>query len=320
MLAYAGKGRFVVEPIDLTTLTEELLPLLRISIARQANLDLRLARGLPVVMADATQLRQIVMNLVLNAADAIAATPHQNGEIAISTGVMHAGAELLGRSVTGAALPERDYIYLEVRDTGIGMTADVIAKIFDPFFTTKFAGRGLGLAAVLGIVRGHEGALQVESTPGQGSTFRLLLPPAKPGTFAAPPAPTESDRGKPWRYSGTVLVVEDEEHVRMMTVEVLKSFGFTVHDAVNGTEGVSRFRASPDAFDVVVLDMLMPGLNGEQTLAALRLVKPDVRVLLVSGYHEGDLITRAANSGRLAFLPKPFTRAALERKLRELLE
>jgi PAS domain S-box-containing protein len=313
MLAYAGKGRFVVEPTDLSALVEDLLPLLRISIARQATLDLRLDRRLPAVMADATQLRQIVMNLVLNAGDAIG---DQGGEITVRTGSMRVTIEDLAACVTGAGLMAGEYVYLEIRDTGCGMPPDVLAKIFDPFFTTKFAGRGLGLAAVLGIVRGHQGALRVSSTPGVGSLFRLLLPPTGGMTVTRPAEVPESGR---WAYAGEVLVIEDEDLVRNILVDILKTFGLKVHDAANGTEGIAVFRNSPARIELVILDLLMPGLSGEQTLAALRTTKPDVRVLLISGYSEGDVLRRLEGAGRLAFLSKPFTRESLELKLRELL-
>ena len=318
MLAYAGKGRFVIEPTDLTVLTEDLLPLLKISIAHQATLTLNLARNLPAVLADATQLRQIVMNLVLNAADAIASAGRTKpGEVMLTTGVMHADQVLLQSCVAGSGLPRGDYVFLEVRDNGTGMTPEVVAKIFDPFFTTKFAGRGLGLAAVLGIVRGHHGALRVQSAPGRGSSFRLLLPPAK--KVAAPAKPVEAGAPARWKRAGSVLVVEDEDHVRFVLVEMLKTFGFTPTSVADGPAAVAVFREKPAHFDLVMLDLLMPGMNGEQTLEALRGLQPDVRVLLVSGYAEGNVLGRLGGGRALAFLAKPFTREALERKLRELL-
>jgi two-component system cell cycle sensor histidine kinase/response regulator CckA len=317
MLAYAGKGRFVVEPADLSTLTQDLLPLLRISIVRQAVVDLQLAPGLPAVMADATQIRQIVMNLVLNGSDAIASAPQPNyGTITVKTGLARVDTTTLASCVTGSNLPAGDYVFLEVRDTGGGMTSDVKAKIFDPFFTTKFAGRGLGLAAVLGIVRSHSGALLVETVPGQGSMFRLLLPPVK-GMATDKAQETKTD--KPRKYSGYVLVVDDEESVRHVTVAMLRSLGFTVRSAVDGQDGLTAFRENAAGFDLVILDMLMPRLNGEQTLTAMRQIRPDVRVLLMSGYSDGDLLRRLAGQGRLAFLSKPFGREIFEEKVRELL-
>ncbi len=314
MLAYAGKGRLVVEPIDLSVLTEDLLPLLKISIAHLAGLRLELGRGLPLVSADATQLRQIVMNLMLNATDAIA---ERGGEVVLTTGVVPVTPEMLTGCVVGADLPAGDYVFLEVRDTGAGMTPEVLAKIFDPFFTTKFAGRGLGLAAVLGIVRGHGGGLCVSSVPGRGSTFRLFLPlSAGP---APVPRPPEAGVASRWSQVGKVLVVDDEMQVRFVMVEMLRSFGFTSSEAADGKAALTIFRENPAGFELVVLDMLMPGLSGEQTLEALRGIRPEVRVLLVSGYSEEDIVRRLSATGPLRFLPKPFTRASLERELRQLL-
>ena len=313
MLAYAGKGRFVVEPTDLTALANDLLPLLRISIAHQATLTLKLGENVPPVLADATQIRQIIMNLVLNAADAIV---DRGGDIVISTGVMQADYSMLTACAAGADLPAGEYAFVEVRDTGSGMTPEVQAKIFDPFFTTKFAGRGLGLAAVLGIVRGHHGALHVQSTPGVGSSFRLLLPPA-PKTVPVKSTETTPPRSGP--RTGNFLVIDDEEEVRGVMVAMLKVCGFSATVAVDGETGLKEFREKQDCFDAVVLDLLMPGMSGEQTYRSLRALKPNVRVLLVSGYSEGDILGRLGGGPNLAYLGKPFTRATLDRKLRELL-
>ncbi len=318
MLAYAGKGRFVVEPTDLNSLTEGLLPLLEISTARQATLRLALERPLPAVSADPTQLRQIIMNLVINAADAIASLAGQKGgEITVTTGIVAADRATLDTAAAGAGLPAGDYVFIEVRDTGCGMTPEVVAKIFDPFFTTKFAGRGLGLAAALGIVCGHHGALTVTSEPGHGSTFRLLLPPVA-AAVPPPPAAGPVSAGR-WQHTGKVLLIDDDDAVRTVAAQLLTTFGLRPSSAPDGQAGLALFREDPAGFDVVVLDLLMPGLNGEETLKLLRVIRPDVRVLLISGYHEGDMVARHAAGGPLAFLHKPFTRAALERKLRELL-
>lgn len=317
MLAYAGKGRFVIETVDLTTLIEDLQPLLKVSIVHQASLEMKLARNLPPVVVDAAQIRQIMMNLVLNAAEAMS---DRNGVITITTGQMHADLAMLSGCVAGAELPTGDYVFLEVRDTGIGMSAEVLAKIFDPFFSTKFAGRGLGLAAVLGIVRGHHGALRVESTPGLGSTFRLLLPPA-PATELTPALglkPTTST--KRWQRTGHVLVIEDEEPVRFVTMEMLRMFGFTPYGAADGASGLERFREDPAKFDLVMLDLLMPGMSGEDVFRELRAIRPDLRVLLISGYNEGDILRRLGGGPALNFLAKPYTRDAFEQTLRSLLD
>ncbi len=316
MLAYAGKGRFVVEPVDLNALSSGLVPLLEVSIARKATLRLDLAAVVPPVLADATQLRQIVMNLVINAADA---TGDDGGTITVTTGVMHADVETLRANVTGTDLRERDYVFLEVSDTGCGMSPEVLTKIFDPFFSTKLAGRGLGLAAVLGIVRGHSGALLVSSEPGRGSKFRLLLPPSvgTPATSLVLPA---ADRTA-FTRTGHVLVIEDEEPVRIIATKLLATFGLTPHAAPDGRAGIELFRRDPGSWEFVVIDVLMPGFSGEQTLAELRAIRPNVRVLLMSGYNEGDLIRRLSAPGSpLAFLPKPFTRDSLAERLHALLK
>ena len=314
MLAYAGKGRFVVEPIDASALAEGLVPLLEISIARKARLRLALDRSLPAIMADATQLRQIVMNLVLNAVDAVT---EGAGEIVLSSGTVHGDRAILDAAVAGNALPEGDYVFLEVSDNGSGMPPEVLSRIFDPFYTTKFTGRGLGLAAVLGIVRGHKAALGVNSSPGRGSVFRLLLPAA---IGVALPAPKPAPSATAWKYSGRALLVDDDAAVRLVAGAMMESFGFKVTAVVDGQSGLDAFRAAAGAFDIVLLDLLMPGLTGEQTLEILRTIQADIRVLVISGFSESDVMQRLANDrGPFRFLHKPFKRPELEQKLRELL-
>ncbi len=319
MLAYAGKGRFIVEPVDLGTLARGLVPLLEISLGRKARLRLALSPGLPPVLADATQLRQILMNLVINAAEAIATAGRiDDGEIVLSTELLHADQSRLNASATGAGLAAGEYVSLTISDNGCGMPADVTAKIFDPFFTTKFSGRGLGLAAVLGIVRGHHGALIVDSHPGQGSSFQLLLPAAT----ASGPARDSRAPFVPatWTHAGRVLVIDDEETVRQFATQALTSFGLDAIVAKDGAEGLATFRVNPRAIDLVLLDLVMPGQGGEEILAGLRKIRPDVRVLLMSGYPEADLLRRLGPArGTLDFLAKPFTRGSLAEKLRGLL-
>ncbi|MEO7413217.1 MAG: CHASE domain-containing protein [Opitutaceae bacterium] len=313
MLAYAGKGRFVVEPTALSAIVEGMLPLLKVSIGTGVRVHLELGGDLPFVMADATQLRQIVMNLVINASDAIGSG---SGDVFLRSGVGEQKEEGLRASFAGGELPAGNYVFLEVRDTGCGMKPETLKKIFDPFFSTKFAGRGLGLAAVLGIVRSHQGALQVESTLGAGSTFRLLLPPAKEEPVPAYSAPT----ARPWTHKARVLIIEDDETVRQVAAEALKSYGLSPQMADDGAAGLAAFRNSPGSFDLVLLDLIMPGLSGEETLAQLRAIRADVTVLIMSGYSEADTLSRLADRrSRLGFLHKPFTRDMLKVKVRALL-
>jgi PAS domain S-box-containing protein len=309
MLAYSGKGRFVIQRIDLSGLVKETLHLLQLSITKKAVLKLDLGENLPGVMADATQLRQIIMNLVMNASDAIG---ERSGMITISTSAHHADRGYLN-DVSGAGdLPPGEYVILQVTDNGCGMSAETKAKIFEPFFTTKFTGRGLGLSAVLGIVRGHKGALKVYSELGRGSTFKLLLPAA--GSAASD---TRINRrpSSQWRGSGTVLVIDDEESVRTVTSRMLKALGFDVLTAQNGKQGLLVFRAHAERICVVLLDLTMPEMDGEETFRELRNVRGDANVILMSGFHEQEAGARFVGKGLAGFLQKPFTPEELRERL-----
>ena len=313
MLAYAGKGRFVIQELDLGVLIAETIQLLQASIGKGVVLKLNLTKGLPAVSGDATQLRQIVMNLVINASEAIG---QRSGTVTISTSLLHADAASFETSPAAPELPEGDYVCLDVGDDGSGMTAETLAKIFDPFFTTKFTGRGLGLAALLGIVRGHRGTLRVSSEPGKGTVFSILLP-CSAGPAAAPPA-QEMESGS-WRGSGTVLLVDDELTVRVTTGRMLESIGFTVLTANDGREGVERFRAGGADIRAVLLDLTMPHLDGEAAFRELRELRPDVRVLLMSGYNEQEATSRFIGKGLAGFLQKPFKVETLRARLKEIL-
>jgi CheY-like chemotaxis protein len=308
MLAYSGKGRFIIQRIDLSALVKETLHLLQISISKKAVLKLRLAEDLPGVMADATQIRQIIMNLVMNASDAIG---EKSGLITIFTSTVRADRAYLDDLVGAADPVAGDYVVLEVTDNGSGMSPETKAKIFEPFFTTKFTGRGLGLAAVLGIVRGHKGALKVYSELGRGSTFRLLLPAAGAGSEAKaerPPTPH-------WHGQGTVLVIDDEESVRQVAGKMLKALGFQVLSASEGEEGLRIFRAHSDAISCVLLDLTMPRMDGEETFRELRRIEPDVCVILMSGFNEQEAGARFVGKGLAGFLQKPFTPEELRERL-----
>ena len=312
MLAYSGKGRFVVQRLDLSEIVEETAQLIRPSIGRYATVEYHLGRDLPAILADATQMRQIVMNLVINASDALGDAV---GIIDIRTGVMHADAVYLAGTTHSPDTPPGDYVFFEIRDTGCGMTADTLKKIFNPFFTTKFTGRGLGLAAVLGIVRGHGGALKVVSEAGKGSTFTLLLPAASGRDEApAPEAPPQVE----WRGSGAVLVIDDDEAVRIVASRMLHATGYEVVLAVDGREGVAKFREAPASFSAVLLDLTMPHMDGTEAFTELRRIKPNIKVVLMSGFNEQDAISRFAGQGLAAFLQKPFAPEELRRAFRDL--
>ena len=309
MLAYSGKGRFAIKRLDVSVLVRETVHLLQLSISKKAVLKLDLAGPLPEVLADGTQLRQIIMNLVMNASDALG---DKGGQIAIRTSALRADKNYLGRLVGADDLTEGDYVALEVTDNGCGMSAETQAKIFEPFFTTKFTGRGLGLSAVLGIVRGHKGALNVYSEPGRGTTFKLLLPAAG---AAAGDTTTERRATPQWRGEGTVLVVDDEESVRRVAGRMLAALGFEVITARDGVEGLNAFRAAGETICAVLLDLTMPRLDGEETFRELRQLRPDARVILMSGFSEQEAGARFVGKGLAGFLQKPFTPDELREQL-----
>ncbi|MCU0622384.1 MAG: PAS domain S-box protein [Gemmatimonadaceae bacterium] len=313
LLAYAGKGRYVVEPVDLSALVREMAQLLRAAIARKVSLRLDLADHVPPVLGDATQLRQVVMNLITNASDAML---ERGGDLVVRTTVVPRATLGEHESAFGSALDGDPRIVVEVRDQGHGMTPDVIERIFDPFFTTKFTGRGLGLSATVGILRQHGGTISVTSVPDVGTTFRLWFVP-RPGavTPSAPAAPAIPDLA----VGGTILIVDDDEGVRHVARTLLQRRGFTVLLAEDGREGLERFRAAGDDLRGVLLDLTMPVMGGAEALAAMRVERPDVPVLLMSGYTEHEL--QQTFAGRASgFLQKPFRAQELYAAIGAMLE
>jgi PAS domain S-box-containing protein len=314
MLAYAGKGKFVTTPVDPSALVRDTTALLQVSVAKGTRLQLDLAEKLPPVLADATQLRQIIMNLVLNAADAIG--ERADGLIRIGTMAGQLPAGYFQTAVQKPPLPAGHYVILEISDNGSGMTPETLARIFEPFFTTKFSGRGLGLSAVLGIIRGHRGALFVESQPGAGTTFRVALPAHEPEAAASqePPA-AATTAGAPLR--GRVLLVDDEHTVRQVAATVLTRHGVRVLQAADGNEALQLCRERTHAFDLILLDLTMPGLSGEETLRQLRVFDQRQKVVVMSGYSEVETMRRCASLGVAGFLAKPFEIDTLLSRVRQ---
>ena len=310
MLSYSGKGRFVVEPIDLNRLIEELLHMLDLSISKKSVLRLNLARPLPTVEADATQLRQVIMNLVINASEAIG---EKSGVIAISTGSMECDRSYLQNVWFDEQIPAGLYVYIEVADTGCGMDRETLDRIFDPFFTTKFTGRGLGMATVLGIVRGHKGAIKVQSEENTGSTFTILIPACEKPVERGGEVNQSSD----WKGSGSVLLVDDEEAVRDIGSEMLRELGYQVVAAADGRQAIEAFEAEP-GISFVILDLTMPNLDGEQCFRELRRVNPDVKVIITSGYNEQEVSQKFAGMGLAGFIQKPYTLSMLEKVIRNI--
>ena len=312
LLAYAGKGRFVIEPADISALVREISALIRSSIPKHVTLRLDLQQPLPLVEADIAQLQQLIMNLVINGAEAI--SENRQGTVLVMTRAMEVDSEDLA-ALDSVDIAPGNYVAINVQDNGVGMDETTLNKIFDPFFTTKFTGRGLGLAAAMGIVRGHKGALKVFSRPGQGTTFRVLLPVSAAVRHQAVPQTPRADLSG----RGAVLVVDDEPIVRKVATTSLERYGYTVITAENGREGVDRFRELHAQLKIVLLDMTMPVMNGEEALQQMRLINAQVPVVLSSGYSEVEAIRRFAGKGLAGFLQKPYTAGALAAKLQAIL-
>ena len=314
MLAYSGKGRFVVRPVDLNVVAREMAQLLHTVISKRATLKLEFAPTLPPVVADSTQLRQIVMNLITNASDALG---DESGRITLRTGVRDADRSYLRSAYIDDELPEGSYTYLEVTDTGCGMDADTQSRIFEPFFSTKFTGRGLGLAATLGIVRGHRGTVKVESDVGRGTTITVLFPAGAQAAERIEPG--HAAQRSRWRGSGTVLVVDDDETVRSVARHMLERAGFNVLLASDGRDGLEVFSRAKEEIALVVLDVTMPHVSGEEAFRMMREQKSDVRVILMSGFSGHELANRYGDVGLAGFIQKPFRADELDTCLRAAL-
>ncbi|BCG47972.1 Putative PAS/PAC sensor protein [Citrifermentans bremense] len=312
MLAYSGKGRFVIETIDLNRLIREMTHMLEVSITKKAVLNFKLTDPLPTIEADATQLHQIIMNLIINASEAI---DTESGVISIATGSMQCDRNYLNSIWMHEQLAEGLYVWLEITDTGCGMDAETVGKMFDPFFTTKFTGRGLGMAAVLGIIRGHKGAITVKSEPGRGAAFRVFLPA---GGKPKDPANGGNRDEAGWRGKGTVLLVDDEQTVLDIGGEMLKELGFEVVTAMDGSEALELFKQDVERFSFIILDLTMPRLDGEQTYRQMRQLKPDVKVVMSSGYNEQEINQRLGGTGLAGFLQKPYNLSTLRDVIKEM--
>src|ERR1035437_2167136 len=302
VLAYAGKGRFVIETVDLGDLVKEISVLVRTSIPKTVELKLDLAPNLPPIDADPAQVQQVVMNLVINGAEAIGENTAGKVEIRSSLLEINAGEapELFGPGQSAAGA----YVQLEVRDTGSGMDEATKSRIFDPFFTTKFTGRGLGLAAVQGIVKGHGGAIRVYSTPGHGTTFLIQFPVSRRNAAAVLP---KGPSGLSIPAGSVALVIDDEEAIRELATNVLSRAGMRVLLAEDGKSGVELFRRHNRIVSTVILDLTMPVMGGEEALPQIKRINPDVPVILSTGFDESEAVRSFSGLKPQGFLQKPYT-------------
>jgi two-component system, cell cycle sensor histidine kinase and response regulator CckA len=316
MLAYSGRGAFEVAQLDLNELVGEMAYLLESSISKKTILKTRLDADLPAINADAAQVQQVVMNLITNASEAIG--DNDPGVVTVSADVLECTREYLATSYLDEKQPEGRYVAMDVADTGCGMDAATKSTLFDPFFTTKFTGRGLGLAAVLGIVRGHGGAIMVDSELGRGTTFRVLFP-AGTEDRKMPSAAGDLRKREDWRGAGTVLVVDDEDTVRRVAVKMVARLGFNVLLAADGQECVDVFTEHSETITCVILDLTMPRMDGGEACLAIQEVRDDVPVILSSGYEESEISARFDGYGMAGFLKKPYQLTELRRVLQAVL-
>ena len=313
MLAYSGRGDFMITPLSLNSVAEEISMILKATISKKAEMVYRLDPELPMIMADNTQVRQVIMNLITNASEALEDKP---GSITISTGVMLCDDEYIKTLNRTEELKPGNFAWIQVDDTGRGMDENVKSRIFDPFFTTKFTGRGLGLSAVLGIMSSHGGALGIVSAPGKGSSFRALFPVSETdGETEDVPAAGK----KKWQASGTVLFVDDEPVIRSVAQAILTSMGFEVLTALDGLDGLNSFRNNRDQISLVILDLTMPNMDGDEVFRKIREIDPSVPVLVSSGYNENEILARFSDCPPQGFLKKPYAASVLREKIGTIL-
>jgi PAS domain S-box-containing protein len=317
MLAYSGRSQFSVSEIHLNSLIKEMGELLSVSVPKNVRVIYQLEPNLPPLAADAAQIRQVILNLLTNASEAIG--DYKRGEVIVRTESCVLGGAGATDLFPGQDLEPGRYVRLEVSDNGCGMTPETLSRIFDPFFSTKFAGRGLGLAALQGIVRGHRGGIKIVSQPGEGTVFTLLFPA---GHIRARDLPLERDAGlaAPDIAGTCVLLVDDEEGLRSLMAQALEAAGCVVFQASDGEEGVDQFRAHARDIDVTLLDLTMPKLSGEEVFQEILEMRPDACVILCSGYTEDDVVRQFAGRRLAGFIEKPFRPSELIEKIRSALD
>ena len=315
MLTYSGKGHFNLSAINISDIIDDMGRMFEVAISKKVTMRYCLARDLPSIEADVTQIRQVIMNLIINASDAIG---DNDGTIIVTTGLTNCDCNIPQSSTLYGTITEGPHVFLKVADTGCGIDPATMTKLFDPFYTTKSTGRGLGLAVVMGIVRMHKGAIRVQSEPGLGTTFSILFPASNKSPSAAlPVAPAQDDT---WRGNGLILLVDDEETVRNVCGLLLECIGFTVLAAADGRQAVKLFRQYRTQITCSIIDLAMPNMNGEETFDALSKIDPKVRVLISSGYSESAIATRFAGKSIAGYIQKPFQMADLRTAMKSILD
>jgi PAS domain S-box-containing protein len=312
LLAYSGRGRFLVKEFCLNQVVQEMTHLLQVSISKKIALRFRLTQNLPLIEADAAQIQQVVMNLVTNASDAIG---DEDGTITISTTVQEVDGDYIATTFPTQPIRPGSYVVLEVGDTGCGMSPKTLSRIFDPFFTTKVSGRGLGLSAMLGILRGHKAGIKIYSEPGKGSIFKIFFlahhSSAAPARTEEPPASTT--------FHGTVLLVDDEPSIIESTSTALRIMGFTVLAAKDGQEALDLLADPKETIDLVVMDLTMPRMGGREAFKAMRRLDESLPIILCSGYSEHESIQDLLGRNLTGFLQKPYQLEELKKAIQAAL-
>ena len=303
ILTYSGKGRLTLQETRINEIIARNQGLFRASVSRNIDLTIDADRELPVIMADHGQIEQVVINLLINASEAIGDEP---GLITLKTGVLESDDSSLAASRIEEKPPAGTFVYLEVSDTGCGMDEKTCEMMFEPFYTTKFTGRGLGMSVVSGIVRAHHGAIMLKSELKAGSTISVLLPVNTANECLASECPGTGEEALPFLSGGTLLVVDDDNEVRKTCMDMVEQLGYETMEATNGDEAVRIFQEHCSRIDMVVLDLTMPVMDGVSAFRELRLIRPDVRVLVSSGHDEKSACERFKEEVPSGFIKKPF--------------
>jgi len=312
MLAYSGKGHFIIEPLNINDILNKMNLILRSVISKNINFNMNLAKNLPKINADITQIQQVIMNLTTNASEAIG---DDSGLITISTGIKINSQNF--DETTGNDLPKGNYVYFEINDTGCGMDKETQDKIFEPFFTTKFTGRGLGLAAVLGVVRGHKGYMKIHSEQNEGTSIRVFFPGIS-DIYEIPDKKPKPDSCKDINIKKkikTILFVDDEEDVRALAEIVLNEKGFTVLLAKDGFDAVNTFNKHYADIDLVILDLTMPNISGKEAARLIWEKKPNTKIIISSGYNESEILSQFNEYNLEGFIQKPYSLVELCNKV-----
>ncbi|HKI61949.1 MAG TPA: PAS domain S-box protein [Mariprofundaceae bacterium] len=304
MLAYAGKGRYVIRAVNISDLVQGMEKLIRVSVPRSITVKKNLRDDIPMIHADVAQTEQVVLNLLTNAAEAIG---DDKGEIELTTGVLELGEKDLQDFEGADGMQPGEFVFLEVTDSGCGIKPEDMKHLFEPFFTTKFTGRGLGMSAILGILRSHHGGIQIQSSLGKGTMVRVLIPAKAHAMEAAPQVETVTQAGQGrWQGSGIVLIVDDELTLRDMAGKMLKRMGFESVSVENGSKALELLAERQAAFRVVLLDLTMPGLSGAEVLVEIRRLYPGLKVIVSTGYGQHALGEHFQSCEPDGFVPKPY--------------